>query len=241
MNPAPLRIGISACLLGEKVRYDGGHKRNASIMEQLVPIMTFVPVCPEVEVGMGVPREPIRLERGKGGIQLVGVETRTDHTEAMTRFSDRRAAALEALDLSGYILKKDSPSCGPERVRVYGRNGVSTSTGRGLFARSLMERLPLLPVEDEGRLADPDVRRNFIERIYAYRRVRDFFKGRWTQSGLLRFHASEKPLLLARDPRGCASLDRLVGRAPSLPRAEVAALYQDRYMRAFGKPALRSR
>jgi len=232
MKPAPLRIGISACLLGEKVRYDGGHKRDSVVMDQLAPLMTFVPVCPEVEVGMGVPREPIRLEQGKGGIRLVGIESRIDHTQSMTRHAEHRAAMLEALDLSGYILKARSPSCGPAGVPVKG----ASRKGRGVFAQGLMARLPLLPVEDEGRLNDPAVRRNFLARVRAYRRLRDFFKGRWTRAGLIGFHEGEKLLLRAHDPVGATDLDRLVKRARVIPRLKLLAQYQERYMALVASP-----
>src|SRR5882672_7732319 len=161
--PRP-RVGISACLLGQNVRYDGSHKRDPFLVDVLGKSVTYVPVCPEVEVGMGTPREPIRLQRSGKGVRLVGVESGVDHTKSMIRFADRRAAALEALDLSGYIFKKDSPSCGIDRVRVFDRKGTASRTGRGLFAQRLMARLPLLPVEDEGRLADTKVRENFLDR-----------------------------------------------------------------------------
>jgi len=233
MNPAPLRIGISACLLGEKVRYDGGHKRDALIMEHLGPYMTFIPVCPEVELGMGVPREPVRLERSGRGVRMVGATTGTDHTAAMTRFAERRAAGLEALDLSGYVFKKNSPSCGPGGVPIHGR-GRATRSGRGLFAAALRDRMPLLPVVDESELADRSGQERFLERVRAYRRLRDFFSGRWTVEGLVQFHALERSRLRKR--RG--DLDRLVARAHSLPRATLAARYEGAFMGALGQPRL---
>ncbi|HEY3226719.1 MAG TPA: DUF523 domain-containing protein [Planctomycetota bacterium] len=226
VGPRP-RVGISACLLGQNVRYDGGHKRDPFLVDVLGKSVTYVPVCPEVEVGMGTPREPIRLERSGKGIRLVGVESGVDHTEAMVRFADRRAAALEALYLAGYIFKKDSPSCGVERVRVFRRNGAASRTGRGLFAQRLMAHLPLLPVEDEGRLGDPRVRENFLARVLAYRRVTAFFRGRWTPKGLARFHAAEGARSRA--------LDRIVARSNSRPRAETAARYLKRTMAALAK------
>jgi uncharacterized protein YbbK (DUF523 family) len=155
-----IRVGISSCLLGEKVRYDGGHKQDSFATDLLARFVTFVPVCPEVEVGMGIPRETIRLERREGAVRLVAPKSGTDHTDAMRAWSEARVRELEELDLSGYILKKDSPSCGMERVRVWGGKGA-TRDGRGAFAAVLMERLPLLPVEEEGRLHDLPLRENF--------------------------------------------------------------------------------
>ena len=230
--PRP-RVGISACLLGQNVRYDGGHRRDPFLVDVLGKSVTYVPVCPEVEVGMGTPREPIRLERSRKGTRLVGVESGVDHTEAMVRFAERRVAALEALDLSGYIFKKDSPSCGVERVRVFDPKGAASRTGRGLFAQHVMDRLPLLPVEDEGRLADPRVRANFLERVLAYRRLRTFFDGRWTPEKLARFHAVESSLHLADDPKACADLDRIAARSSSRPRSETAARYVSRTLAAL--------
>jgi uncharacterized protein YbbK (DUF523 family) len=173
MAAAPkVRIGVSSCLLGENVRYDGGHKLDAALVEAFGPFVEWVPVCPEVEAGLGVPREPIRLLRVGSGIRLVGVGTATDYTDQITRWSARRVEALAREDLDGYILKKDSPSCGKERVQVYGRDDVPTANGRGIFAEALLARLPWLPVEEEGRLSDPLLRDHFLARVFAHRRRR---------------------------------------------------------------------
>jgi uncharacterized protein YbbK (DUF523 family) len=161
----PPRVGISSCLLGENVRYDGGHKRDPFAAGALGERVTLVPVCPEVELGMGVPREPVRLERSGGEVRMVGVTSGKDHTQAMTHFAERRAAELEALDLSGYVFKKNSPSCGPAGVPIQG----SESAGRGLFAAAIRNRMPHLPVVDEGDLADAAGQARFLERVFAYR------------------------------------------------------------------------
>src|SRR5438046_2947460 len=166
---APLRPGISACLLGQAVRYDGGHKRDPFLAETLGRFVEWVPVCPEVELGLGVPREPIRLEGDAAAPRLVAAKSRRDLTRAMTRLARARAAELARLDLVGYVFKKDSPSCGMERVRVHG-GGRPRRRGTGLFARALMERLPLLPVEEEGRLGDAALRASFVERVFAHAR-----------------------------------------------------------------------
>lgn len=168
--PKPIRIGISACLLGEKVRFDGGHKRDPLLAETLGRHVEWVGVCPEVEMGLGVPRETLCLVRMRGAARLVMPETGQDHTARMRRWAAVRVEQLAGLDLCGFALKKDSPSCGLKRVKVYGRDGVPHKTGRGLFAAALLGRFPDLPVEDEGRLHDPRIRDNFIERVLAYRK-----------------------------------------------------------------------
>src|SRR5512145_160552 len=164
----PIRVGISACLLGQQVRYDGGHKRDAFLTDTLGRWVEWVPVCPEVELGLGIPREAIRLEGDPDRPRLVAPRSGADHTAAMQRLARARAAELARQDLSGYVLKKDSPSCGMARVRVYAGSGTPARRGTGLFARALMERLPLLPVEEEGRLHDARLRENFVERVFAY-------------------------------------------------------------------------
>ncbi|HET8734198.1 MAG TPA: DUF523 and DUF1722 domain-containing protein [Anaeromyxobacteraceae bacterium] len=228
-----LRIGISSCLLGHEVRYDGGHKRNALVMGVLSRFMTFVPVCPEVELGMPVPRPAIRLIRGAGEVRLIDPRHGVDHTAAMTRWAEARVRELEELDLSGYLLKKGSPSCGMERVKVYAATGPAARDGVGVFARALRARMPLLPVEEEGRLEDPGLRERFVTRVFAYRRLRALFGPRWRLGDLVRFHASEKLLLLAHEPRAYAALGRLVAGAKALPRAEVAARYGEGFMAAL--------
>jgi uncharacterized protein YbbK (DUF523 family) len=167
------RIGISACLLGEEVRYDGGHKRDAAILETLGRLVEWVSVCPEVEAGFGTPREPMNLVRTEGGVRVITVDTARDVTETIDTYARRRVSALAFEHLSGYVLKKDSPSCGLEGVKVYDAHGVADRSGRGRFAVALVERFPDLPVEDEGRLSDPRLREQFLERVFAYWRLRD--------------------------------------------------------------------
>jgi len=228
-----IRVGISSCLLGHKVRYDGGHKRDSLITGALSHFMTFVPLCPEVEVGMPVPRPAIRLVRLSGQVRLVDPRHGVDHTESMQNWSEAKARELAKLDLSGYILKKDSPSCGMERVKVYSEKGPGVRDGVGLFAQALLRQLPFLPVEEEGRLNDPPLRENFIERIFAYRRLRALFATRWTVGDLVRFHTAEKLLLLAHEPKSYRALGQLVARAKQLPRAEVESRYGETYMNAL--------
>ena len=221
VSSSPIRIGISACLLGEKVRYDGGHKRDPYIVETLGRYVEWVPVCPEIEMGLGTPRETLRLVRIGEDVRLVMPKTGEDHTERMHAYANRRVAALTKEVLHGYILKKDSPSCGMERVRVFDAKGVPTKTGRGLFAETLLGHFPNLPVEEEGRLSDPRLRENFIERVFAYHRQRLLFSGRWRMGDLVAFHTANKLLLMAHSPQACAGLGRLVAGAKKMPRGKL--------------------
>jgi uncharacterized protein YbgA (DUF1722 family)/uncharacterized protein YbbK (DUF523 family) len=232
----PILIGVSSCLLGQSVRYDSGHKKDAFVTGLLGRFVEFVPVCPEVEVGMSIPRPTIRLERRGEEIRLVDNKNAIDHTDAMRRYAERRVAEVEKLDLCGWVLKKDSPSCGMERVRVYAK-GAPTKSGVGLFAEALMKQMPLLPVEEEGRLNDPELRENFVERVFAYRRLKDLFRGRWTLGDLVRFHTAEKLLLLAHDTEGYRKLGRIVAQAKEIPRGELPARYGEIFMQAMSKPA----
>ena len=170
---SPVRIGISACLLGEEVRFDGGHKLDTFLTDILGPLVHWVPVCPEVEVGMGTPREPVRLHRSGEEVRMSTVRTGHDYTEAMNRWADMRVRQLAREDLCGYVLKSDSPSCGMEHVTVYDEAGAPERTGRGLFAQILMKHMPWLPVEEEGRLRDRQLREHFLERVFALHRLKD--------------------------------------------------------------------
>jgi uncharacterized protein YbgA (DUF1722 family)/uncharacterized protein YbbK (DUF523 family) len=232
----PIRIGISACLLGHEVRFDAGHKRNAFLTETFGRFVEWVPVCPEVECGLGTPREPMRLVRGDG-VRLLTVKTRVDLTAQMERFSGSRVAALSGEDLSGYVLKKDSPTCGLERVKIYDRHGTPVRGGRGLFAAALVDAFPHLPVEEEGRLADPRLRDNFVERVFAYRRLRSLFVARWTVGDVVRFHTAHKLLLLAHAPEAYRQLGRVVAGARGLSRQMLERRYIDGFMRALAQLA----
>jgi uncharacterized protein YbbK (DUF523 family)/uncharacterized protein YbgA (DUF1722 family) len=232
----PFRVGISACLLGEHVRYDGGHKRDRFLADALGRYVEWVPVCPEVELGLGIPREPIRLESIRGSIRLVALRSRRDLTDEMLALARARAAALAPLDVAGFVLKKDSPSCGVTGVRVHGGAGRPARRGTGLFARVLMERLPLLPVEDGERLHDARLRDNFIERLSAYRRWQRFLSHRPTRSRLIRFHAAHKLLLRAHSPTAYASLRRLIGTAKNRFVQATLEHYGSRFMAALRTP-----
>ncbi len=168
-----IRLGISACLLGERVRFDGGHKWDRVITETLGPLAEFVQVCPEVECGLGIPREAMHLVSGPGGPRLVTIGTQVDYTERLRAWAKKRLAELEREDLYGFIFKSGSPSCGMEGVKVYHGKGGLAGTGVGLFAREFMQLFPLLPVEDEGRLQDAARRGIFLERLFTLKRGRE--------------------------------------------------------------------
>ena len=228
------RIGISACLLGDQVRFDGGHKRDAFLTDILSPHVEWVRVCPEVEVGMGTPRETLRLERRKdGAIRMFTTRTAIDHTDAMSAWARKRLTELERETLSGYVLKKDSPSCGMEGVKVFGASGMPRPNGRGIFAEALLQRFPNLPVEEEGRLSDSRLRENFIERVFAYQRLRRFFDRRWSVGGLVAFHTSHKMSLLSHSTAGYRELGRMVASAAAMTRAALRADYESRFMRTL--------
>ena len=233
----PIRIGISACLLGQEVRFDGGHKRDPFLTEVLGKHVEWVPVCPEVEVGMGTPRETLRLVRAGTTTRMVTTRTGVDYTARMNAWAKRRVAALERDDLDGYVLKKDSPSCGMERVKVFNGPGPATREGRGLFANVLLADLPLLPVEEEGRLCDPRLRENFIERVFAYRRLKDHFAGRWSAASLVAFHAAHKLSLLAHSTTAYRELGRLVADGGQRPRRELRQEYERLFMATLALPA----
>jgi uncharacterized protein YbgA (DUF1722 family)/uncharacterized protein YbbK (DUF523 family) len=232
-GPAHIRIGISRCLLGDEVRFDGGHKRDAFLADTLARHVEWVPVCPEVEAGFGTPREAMRLVGEPGSIRLVTIKTGLDHTHVMERFSHSRMRELEALDLSGYVFKKDSPSCGVERVRLYTPQGMPSRKGVGIFARAFQEHFPLVPVEEEGRLNDPVIRDNFIERVFCYHRWRALTQARITRQALVAFHTEHKYLLLAHSREHYQALGRLVGNAHLHSSSDLARQYGARFMEAL--------
>jgi len=233
-----VRIGISSCLLGRPVRYDGGHKRDDFIVDVLGKYVEFVPVCPEVELGLGTPRETLRLIRRGDDVRMV-MASGGDHTDAMRKYARRRLDALAQSDLAGYILKKDSPSCGMARVKVYDDAGSPSRVGRGVFAEALLTRFPHLPVEEEGRLNDPRLRENFIERLFAFQRVKILFAGQWSTGLLVQFHTAHKLTLLAHSPDAYRALGRLVADAGRTGRAGLRDRYEDGFMKALGVLATR--
>jgi len=228
-----IRVGISSCLLGEEVRFDGGHKHDTLITETLGKFFEWVPVCPEMEIGLGTPRESHRLVGISSSPRLIAPKSGTDHTAAMNRYAARRAEELAAMDLSGYVLKKDSPSCGMERVRVYDQNGMPRKDGRGLFAAALLERLPELPTEEEGRLHDHSIRENFVERIFARHGWLAFLAAKPKAADLVNFHSRHKLTLQAHSDELYRKMGRLTARAGRTPMRELLAQYGSLFSRAL--------
>jgi uncharacterized protein YbgA (DUF1722 family)/uncharacterized protein YbbK (DUF523 family) len=222
-----IRIGVSSCLLGEEVRFDGGHKRDGFVADVLGRWVEWTAVCPEVEVGMGIPRPAIRIVESPAGQRLIAPSTGEDFTERMRAFSATRTRELQELGLDGYVLKKSSPSCGMERVSVYRGEQRMSRGGVGLYAETLMGRWPHLPVEEDGRLNDPVLRENFIERIFCRNRWRTLVRRGVSRGRLLAFHTAHKMLLRAHNEAGYVRLGRLVASLGRTPDAEVLALYED--------------
>ncbi len=226
----PLRIGISTCLLGESVRFDGGHKKDRYLTDVLGKYFEWVSVCPELEVGMGIPREPVRLVNDQDAVSMVGVSTGKDWTEPMRKFSDKRIAEIGQLQLSGYIFKSDSPSCGIERVRVYSPKGMPAKNGKGLFAEQFMASFPLIPVEEEGRLNDDRLRENFIVRVFAYHRLQTLMTVQFSIGALVRFHTIHKYLMLAHSPKHYEQLGPVVANAKKTPVSVLKETYSALFM-----------
>ncbi len=225
-----IRIGISSCLLGQAVRCDGGHKRDPFLVETFGQYVEWVPVCPEVEIGLGIPRDTLRLVNRDGTVRLIMQKTGADHTETMQAYSKKRTEKLAGEDLCGYVLKKDSPSCGLMRVRLYDANNVPAKTGRGLYAEALLARFPYLPVEEEGRLCDPRLRENFVERVFAYRRLKDLFAARWKPGDIVDFHSRHKLQLMAHSPKNYTAMGRLVSNLKNVNREEFRNQYESSFM-----------
>jgi len=233
-----IKVLVSACLLGEKVRYDGGHKRDLFLNETLGPFVEWVRVCPEVDCGLPVPREAMRLVGDPTSPRLVTNRTGIDYTDRMERWAKARFEELAGLDLCGYICKKDSPSSGMERVKVYGAGGgIPARTGAGVFTRMFMERFPRIPVEEEGRLTDPLLREMFVERVFCLRRFRDLLARPLSRGSLVEFHTDHKLLLLSHDRRHYEEMGRLVAGAKSLPIDTLYRKYEEIFMAALAHKA----
>jgi uncharacterized protein YbgA (DUF1722 family)/uncharacterized protein YbbK (DUF523 family) len=228
-----IRLGISSCLLGKAVRYDGGHKLDRFLTDTLGKYVEYVPVCPEVECGMPIPREAMHLAGDPESPRLVTIKNRIDKTNQMAGWAEGRVIELEKEELMGFIFKSDSPSSGMERVKVYGENGMAIRKGVGMFARIFMQHFPLLPVEEEGRLHDPGLRENFIERVFALARWRELLAGNVSLGGLLEFHTKHKLLILSHSTRNYQELGRLVAGAKKIPVQQLLESYQKLFMEAL--------
>lgn len=227
-----IRIGVSSCLLGNKVRFDGGHKHDRYITGTLGNYFNFVPVCPEVECGLPTPREAMRLIGDPDFPRLVTNKTGVDLTDKMNDGAISRVNELAQEDLCGFIFKSKSPSSGMERVKVYDRNNVPRAIGVGLFARAFKERFPLLPIEEEGRLHDMVLRENFIESVFVYRRWRETVAG-FTAHWLVTFHTNHKLLLRAHSEKHYRKLGRIVAQAGTLEPEDLFTSYQENLMAAM--------
>jgi uncharacterized protein YbgA (DUF1722 family)/uncharacterized protein YbbK (DUF523 family) len=228
-----IKLGISACLLGEKVRFDGGHKLDRFITETLGKFVEFVPVCPEVECGLGIPREAMHLVAAPDGPRLVTVRSQVDHTERMLAWARKRVVELEQEELCGFIFKSDSPSSGMERVKIYSGKGMAAKTGVGLFALEFMQHFPLLPVEEEGRLHDPGLRENFLECLFTLKRWRDTLALGPKPGHLVDFHTRHKLLIMSHSPKHYEALGKLVARIKGIPLAELSERYQTHLIEAL--------
>ncbi|HEX7415937.1 MAG TPA: DUF523 and DUF1722 domain-containing protein [Smithellaceae bacterium] len=221
-----IKLGVSSCLLGENVRYDGGHKLDRFLTDTWGEYVEYIPVCPEAECGLGVPREAMHLEGDPAFPRLITTSTRQDMTRRMMTWAHKRVAQLEKEALCGFIFKSDSPSSGRERIKVYNEKGMPVKKGVGIFARIFMEHFPLLPAEDDGRLHDPGLRENFIERIFALRRWRDILGKKESNGNLVDFHTRHKLLILAHSPKHYQIMGKLVGGQKSIPGQDLYEQYQ---------------
>jgi uncharacterized protein YbgA (DUF1722 family)/uncharacterized protein YbbK (DUF523 family) len=228
-----IRLGISTCLLGEPVRYDGGHRLDRFLTDTLGRYVEYLPVCPEVECGFGIPRESMHLEGDPQAPTLITSRTRRDLTDQMLSWAHERVSQLEREGLCGFIFKSNSPSSGMERVKVLGRDGMPRKIGTGIFAGVFMKHFPLVPVEEDGRLHDPVLRENFVERIFVLKRWREMIGQGAKIGGLVEFHSRHKLLIMAHSPRLGASLGKLVAAANTIQNQAPHEQYQSLLMEAL--------
>lgn len=233
-----ISVGISSCLLGQEVRFDGGHKLDTYITGTLADYFDFIPICPEVAIGLPIPRPPIRLVRQEDGIHVVGVkDPSVDVTEKLHAYGQKMARQLSGI--SGFILKRASPSCGMERVKVYAPDGRSIGKASGAFAEELMKAQPLLPVEEEGRLGDPGLRENFIMRVFVFHRWQQLLKSRPSVKKLLEFHSDNKYLVLAHNQAAYKRMGQLLANAGKENLNALTKTYIEELMGALHRPATR--
>ncbi len=228
-----IRLGISTCLLGESVRYDGGHKLDRFLRDTLGQYVEYVPVCPEVECGLGIPRESMHLEGEPGALRLITTRTKRDVTDRMLEWSVQRVKELESENLCGFIFKSNSPSSGMERVKVFNKEGMPRKSGAGIFAGVFMKHFPLLPVEDEGKLHDPVLRENFIERIFVFKRWRETLGKGWKLNLLVEFHSRHKLLLMSHSPKHNSGMGNLVAKGKEIPSDRLFDEYGRMLMEAL--------
>lgn len=222
-----IKLGISACLLGEKVRWNAGHKLDTYLTHILSQFVEYVPVCPEVEAGFGVPRESMRLVGDPRSPRLVTFKTKQDLTAQMLTWAKKRVKELEKEDLCGFVFKSGSPSSGMIRVKVYTPKGRPVKKGIGLFAREFMDHFPLIPVEDDGRLHDPATRKNFIERIFTWKRWRETLTKKKKMGGLVDFHTRNKLLILSHSPKHADQMRKFIASGKMIPVNELFSQYEN--------------
>ena len=227
------KIGISSCLLGNEVRWNAGHKKDKYLTNILGQFVDYVPVCPEVEAGFGIPRETFRLVGDPEQPRLITFKSKVDHTDRMLDWAKKRLKGLESEDLCGFIFKSDSPSSGMIRVKVYNEKGMPHKVGVGIFARAFMEHFPLIPVEDDGRLNDPMIRENFILQIFTMKRWRDNLARRRSMGSLVDFHTRNKLLILSHSQKHYRLMGKLVAEGKKLPIKELYDQYQLLLMEAL--------
>ena len=228
-----IKVGISSCLLGNKVRWNGGHKRDRYLVETLGQFVEWVPVCPEAETGLGIPRETLRLVGNADQPRLVTTKTGIDHTAAMQTWARRRLKALEKENLCGFVFKCDSPSSGMVRVKVYNDKGQPEKKGVGIFARAFMDHFPLIPVEDDGRLHNPAIRENFIEQVFTLKRWRETRTRRSCVGNVVDFHSRNKLLLMAHSPKHLKAMGQLVAGGKDLPCGSLYQAYEAQLLEAL--------
>jgi uncharacterized protein YbgA (DUF1722 family)/uncharacterized protein YbbK (DUF523 family) len=232
-----IMIGVSSCLLGKPVRYDGGHKHNRYITDILGNYFEFTPVCPEVECGLPVPRETMRLLGNPENPRLITSKTGIDHTDQMLSFCEAKVKELRTKKLCGFIFKKNSPSSGLYRVKVYGNKGQAQKTGRGLFAAAFVKSFPLLPVEEEGRLQDAPIRENFIEKVFCYHRWMQFTAAAPNYRKLINYHAHHKLQLMAHSPKQLSMMGKLAANGKAIEPGMLMENYQIQLMVALSLKA----
>ena len=222
-----MKLGISTCLLGEKVRYDGQHKLDRFLRDELGSFIEWVPLCPETECGLGIPREAMRLiGKDTENARLFTNKTFVDKTDQMLDYTYQKLKDLEKENLRGFIFKSKSPTSGMRGVKIYTETGMPSHRGSGIFAREFMKRFPEIPVEDEGRLHDAGIRENFIETIYVYDRWLSFLEKDQSILGFIDFHASHKYLLMAHSPALQKDAGKIVAAVRKDSRNESYKSYQ---------------
>lgn len=231
MKTSKIKLGASACLLGSTVRFDGGHKNQKFLTEIMSDFVEWHSFCPEISAGMSVPRETFRLNKGsENQPRFVGNRSGEDKTKEIIEVSQELLNTIEQLNLRGFIVKKDSPSCGLQRVKIYDGNGAPSRTGQGLFTQALQARFPNMPIEDEGRLNDPQIRENFFTRIFCYDRWIHTKNGKLSKAKLFLFHAEHKMLILAHSPSTAQELGRLLATADTIEMEDLLEKYEALFM-----------